>query len=219
MSLENNTVEGVFVLDKTKICSKCGEELPATTEYFYATKYGESGLIAMCKRCRRTKMKEYKVNNRENISKYNKEYNKKYKSIHKERLKQYNKEYKEKHKKQTNKRMREYREKRLLVDFKYQLDSIVSRDINNCINGRRAYKWEQLVGYTLNDLINHIEGQFTEGMTWDNHGLFGWHIDHIIPKSIFNYSSPNDPGFKECWALKNLRPLWAMDNIRKSNKY
>jgi hypothetical protein len=50
-------------------------------------------------------------------------------------------------------------------------------------------------------------------MTWDNYGE--WHIDHIIPISAFNFNSPEDFDFKRCWALKNLRPIWAHDNLIK----
>ena len=53
-------------------------------------------------------------------------------------------------------------------------------------------------------------------MNWDNYGE--WHVDHIIPKSSFNFSSKHDKEFKECWALDNLQPLWAEDNIAKSDK-
>jgi 5-methylcytosine-specific restriction endonuclease McrA len=45
-----------------------------------------------------------------------------------------------------------------------------------------------------------------------------WHIDHIIPISSFSFSSPEDPEFKAAWALTNLRPLWAAQNISKGAK-
>jgi hypothetical protein len=77
-------------------------------------------------------------------------------------------------------------------------------------NGR---KWEDLVGYTCVDLTRHLERQFVQGMTWDNMGE--WHIDHIVPKSTFKYKDADDPEFKACWALTNLRPLWAPDNQTK----
>ena len=69
------------------------------------------------------------------------------------------------------------------------------------------------LGYTLENLVQHLENQFVDGMTWENKGK--WHIDHIRPVSSFNYNSMEDPGFKECWGLSNLRPLWAKDNLKK----
>ena len=53
-------------------------------------------------------------------------------------------------------------------------------------------------------------------MSWDNYGE--WHIDHILPDSSFYYVSTEDDEFKKCWALSNLQPLWAIDNLKKSNK-
>ena len=56
------------------------------------------------------------------------------------------------------------------------------------------------------------------GMTWETHGKYGWHIDHKIPISAFNFESPKDLDFKKCWALINLQPMWAKENIRKGAK-
>ncbi len=86
------------------------------------------------------------------------------------------------------------------------------------IQDKHGRSWENIVGYTLNDLRNHLERHFEDGMTWDNYGKFGWHIDHIIPVSVFNFKSIHDIDFKRCWALSNLRPLWAEENWKKNNK-
>ena len=75
-------------------------------------------------------------------------------------------------------------------------------------------KWLDTLGYSVDELKQHIESKFLDGMSWDNYGE--WHIDHVIPIAAFNYSSIEDFDFKRCWALKNLQPLWANDNLRKS---
>lgn len=77
-------------------------------------------------------------------------------------------------------------------------------------------KWEEIVGYTLEDLVSHLERQFLPGMSWENMGK--WHIDHIRPKSTFEYVNEGDQGFLDCWSLTNLRPLWARDNQTKHSK-
>ena len=59
---------------------------------------------------------------------------------------------------------------------------------------------------------------FQPGMSWDNYGKYGWHVDHRIPVSSFNIISYDCDDFRKCWALENLQPLWAIDNIRKGNK-
>lgn len=76
--------------------------------------------------------------------------------------------------------------------------------------------WVSLVGYTLDQLMTHLERQFSKGMGWHNFG--DWHIDHIVPKSSFTYTSAEDPEFLECWSLSNLRPLWAEKNLSKGSK-
>lgn len=103
----------------------------------------------------------------------------------------------------------------------YRQTNRISYSITNRINkslrgNKNGAHWEDIVGFTLNDLMHHLEKQFTDGMTWDNYGK--WEIDHIIPITAFNFSSFNDYDFKRCWALNNLQPLWEADNIHKSDK-
>lgn len=59
----------------------------------------------------------------------------------------------------------------------------------------------------------HLERQFSPGMSWANYGR--WHIDHDTPVARFNFDSAEHPEFKACWALTNLKPLWARDNLSK----
>lgn len=73
-----------------------------------------------------------------------------------------------------------------------------------------------LLGYTCDELRAHLERQFLPGMTWGNMGK--WHIDHIVPLSSFSFSSSVDHGFHLAWALSNLRPLWAKENVSKNAK-
>lgn len=73
-----------------------------------------------------------------------------------------------------------------------------------------------LVGYTLAELKAHLERKFLPGMSWANYGE--WHIDHIVPLSAHNYETPDDADFKRAWALSNLQPLWAKDNLVKGCK-
>jgi hypothetical protein len=70
-----------------------------------------------------------------------------------------------------------------------------------------------ILGYSPSDLRAHIERQFLPGMSWVNYGE--WHVDHIRPLASFCYVSTEDDDFKQAWALSNLRPLWASDNMSK----
>lgn len=81
----------------------------------------------------------------------------------------------------------------------------------------KDHKWAELLGWTVDDLRRHLEAQFEPWMNWENYGA-EWHIDHIIPRAAFNYESPNDIDFKRCWALDNLRPLAARENLQKRDR-
>lgn len=81
---------------------------------------------------------------------------------------------------------------------------------------KTGYGWEAILGYTAQQLREHLEQQFTEGMAWANYGRKGWNIDHIVPVCAFSHSGIDDPDFRKCWALSNLRPLWEKDNIAKA---
>lgn len=102
--------------------------------------------------------------------------------------------------------------------IKGKLSSRISAGIWRSLNSgsKKGRHWEACVGYTVDQLKVHLEKKFQPGMTWDNYGE--WHIDHKIPIAAFNFEGPGDIDFKRCWALKNLRPMWASENISKGAK-
>tara|TARA_R100001463_G_scaffold47210_8_gene96037 strand:+ start:1019 stop:1819 length:801 start_codon:yes stop_codon:yes gene_type:complete len=74
----------------------------------------------------------------------------------------------------------------------------------------------ELFGTTREGIKRHLESQFTDGMTWDNYGYDGWHIDHVLPCASFDLTDPRQQ--RICFNYQNLRPLWAFDNRSKSAK-
>ena len=78
----------------------------------------------------------------------------------------------------------------------------------------RTTRFNRLVGCTGPELVSYLEAQFSSDMNWDNYGLHGWHVDHIRP--IASFDNPEDP---ECWHYTNLQPLWAAENLAKSDKW
>lgn len=116
-------------------------------------------------------------------------------------------------KKEMLRRYARDRRKTIKGNLTNRISPLMSRSLKD---GKCGKHWEVLVGYTVNDLKEHIEKQFIDGMSWSNRK--DWHIDHIIPISAFNYNTPDDIDFKKCWSLNNLRPLWAVKNISKKNK-
>jgi site-specific DNA-cytosine methylase len=69
------------------------------------------------------------------------------------------------------------------------------------------------LGCSTKDLVQHIESLWLPGMSWDNYGFYGWHIDHIKPLASFDLSDRNQ--FLEAAHYSNLQPLWAVDNLKK----
>ena len=70
-----------------------------------------------------------------------------------------------------------------------------------------------IVGCTPSELKEHLERKFTDGMSWQNQG--SWHIDHIVPLSS---AQTEEEIYKLCH-YTNLQPLWAKDNLKKTNKF
>jgi len=101
---------------------------------------------------------------------------------------------------------------------RHKIRQRMSNLIYQSVKGKKLGKcWEHLVGYTVEKLMKHLESKFQTGMTWENYG--GWHIDHLVPESWFHYESVYDEEFKKCWALSNLQPKWAKENLQKNNHY
>jgi hypothetical protein len=104
---------------------------------------------------------------------------------------------------------RRHESARHAINFRFR--AAIRRALNG---GKRGRKWESLVGYTLADLMAHLERQFLKGMTWNNRGE--WEIDHVVPLALFHFDSAEHPDFRAAWALSNLRPIWADDNRKKN---
>lgn len=93
----------------------------------------------------------------------------------------------------------------------------LSGQLRYCLStGKGGKTTEALLGYTIEELRAHLERQFLKGMSWENMGA--WHVDHIVPLASFTITDSSDPELRRAWALPNLRPLWADDNVRKGAK-
>lgn len=110
---------------------------------------------------------------------------------------------------------------KIKTDTQIRLSKNMRSLLNSKLKNKGLSKFGQktfdLLGYSANDLINHLESKFQVGMSWDNRNE--WHIDHDKPDSLFNYTDVTSEEFKKCWSLDNLKPMWAKDNLHKSNKY
>lgn len=101
---------------------------------------------------------------------------------------------------------------------KGKLNANVKTAICRSLKGTKSNRhWEDIVGYTIDQLKNHLEKLFTPEMNWENYGTV-WEIDHKIPIAVFNFEKPEHIDFKLCWSIKNLRPLEVDQNRRKYTK-
>lgn len=134
-----------------------------------------------------------------------KAYNRNYHSNHKEEAKLYNKGQIE--------RIKQKNKIRRIESINYKLNNNTLNLINACLKSRmkQSPSLEERCGYTVEQLRQHIQSQFTPEMNWDNYGSY-WELDHIIPRFKFYYESYDDEQFKQCWALNNLRPLTVKEN-------
>lgn len=139
-------------------------------------------------------------------------------SICRECVSIYSEKYCKENREVLNERHRNYYHRVLKYSTQHKISQSISNGMRESLNSdKQGRHWEDLVGYVLQDLINHLEVQFDETMNWDNYGKY-WEIDHIIPVSAYQFNSVHDEDFKRCWSLKNLRPLNRVENGRKNNK-
>lgn len=175
-----------------------------------------------CRICMNQKSKKYHQENKQDILNNKKEYRKENPGIIKERAIQQNKKRK--------KKAAEWARNRRKTNVFFKMRGIVSTSIGQSLkqNGsskRKKSCWSFLP-YTEKELFFYLEKQFEPWMNRNNHGNYRakqwddndqstwtWQIDHIIPHSTFNYTSMESQEFQDCWALSNLRPLSAKQNL------
>jgi len=207
-----------------KICSKC--KIQKDLSDFYKSKSSNDGLYSVCKECDKQRCLEYYKSNSEYIIKKKKEYTMENSESVKEYQNQYRSENKDKLKliRESNKEYfknwwDENKEKASIYGKRYRDKyphvKACRNVLRSCINRMGLVKESstfELLKYTPEDFKNHIESLFIDGMSWDNYGK--WHVDHITPISKFDKNTP----LHIINSLDNLQPLWAYDNLSKSNK-
>jgi hypothetical protein len=159
--------------------------------------------------------KKWRDNNKEYMSNKSKNWYEE----NKERRKQYLKEYREKNIDKIRKTKRDYERNRKASDPLYKLITNFRTAIWTVLKESNVDKYGHyfdILQYTPEELIIHLEKQFKDDMTWDNYGI--WHVDHKLPITSFDIQEMGDEEFMRCWCLDNLQPMWGEENIRKSNK-
>lgn len=133
--------------------------------------------------------------------------------------KKYMDEYRLKNKEKINEVKRTYQKHKRHTDPIYKLICNFRTAIYQVLKENNVQKnghYFDVLKYTPEELITHLESKFIDGMNWDNYGE--WHVDHIKPISSFNIIEIGDDEFMRCWTLENLQPMWGIENIKKGNK-
>jgi hypothetical protein len=188
------------------VCNNCKNTKSIDCFYSYS--------LTKCKACFSEYQKAYHAANKDKRSEYAKEHYKANRENHLLKNKQYYLENKLKHQEACRLRSLERRRS----DIQYKLTKLLRKRLNSAIkNKAKSGSAVRDVGCTIEELKTYLESKFQPGMTWENWSLTGWHIDHIVPLSKFDLTD-SDQLRKACH-YTNLQPMWAKDNLIKSNKY
>lgn len=222
----------------SRTCTKCGGTF--SLDRFPKHKSAPDGRAAQCKSCKNESGRRRYLENREAIIERTNQYRRdnpdinrkaalKWRAANIEKARQIARDFHERrpdwraqwdeiNPDRRRELKKSYRE-RNKGNMRMRLNQSISSGVRASLadpKTKAGRRWEILVGYTVNDLIDHLEKKFLPGMSWENYGQ--WHIDHIIPLSAFSFETPDHYDFKRAWSLENLQPLWAKDNIAKSNR-
>lgn len=188
--------------DGKKQCSMCNG-IKLLNDFPNDSKRGYFNKKSYCKSCHLKMKDDYLKRNPQKRAKWNREHKARYKD-------RYNQKFYDK----------------LNTDPAFKMTHSLRVSLNKILKRRDIKKSTSVVraiGCTQAEFVAHIESQFYpnketgEMMTWENHGVWGWHLDHIKPLCSFNLSDPKEVKLANHYT--NLQPLWAKENIRKGGKY
>jgi hypothetical protein len=186
---------------KTKICSQCNEEKELSD--FPKDKTKKDGHRPNCIICNRKYFKQKRLENPEMMSINLKKFY--------EKNPEKRKIYRENYKKRKHEQRKERRKNDVVFSLINNMRSRITKFLKT-LNVTKKNKTFEIIGCSPQELKEHLESQFLNGMSWENRKE--WHIDHIIPLSS---AKTEDELYKLCH-YTNLQPLWAEENIKKSNK-
>jgi hypothetical protein len=172
-----------------KECASCHRYLTPTSQHFYV-RADTGGYRSHCNLCSRQRRDNEKVK----AAKRRHYHRTKKTRTRRECDRQYDKRRYERNK------------------FLHNIKSYVRKSLKH---GKGGNSLHDALGYSIAELRDHMERQFSPRMSWSNYGTY-WCIDHIVPICSFSFSSHTDDDFKACWALTNLRPMVVTENAKKS---
>ena len=201
----------------TKVCTKC--KIEKSCDNFSKNKTTKDGLQRHCREC----VKKY---NQENVEK-NSQVKKKWRQLNPNNVKEKDKKWKKnnfhkikKYRQDNSDKIkiynRQYQKNRRNSDPLYKFICNIRKRLSayfRVISVNKNTRTKDMLGLDLACFKSYIESKFQEGMTWENYGQ--WHVDHIKPLSL----ATTEQEVMELNHYTNLQPLWAVENLKKSNKY
>jgi hypothetical protein len=229
----------------TKICTACNKEKLLSEFHKGIGIFGYKSVCKICRSIERKNFylihkkyedernRKYRNRNIERERKRSREYNRQ----HREERNIYNVEhrkcnklyYQEYHHKYYLKNKEKILKRVKLAKTKYRknIQNKIAENLRNriyrlLINKIKPSSSVKDLGCSIEFLKQYLESKFypnsdtKEKMIWGNYGLYGWHIDHIIPLSSFDLT--NKKQFAKACHYTNLQPMWAKENLRKGNR-
>jgi hypothetical protein len=224
---------------ETKICSKCGTEKEYKGRckeckrnyqkiYYQNNKEKIYKVTNKWRKDNKEKAREsynkFAFNNPNKIKEYTKRTYEKHKEKRNQQIKEYriknqgkvaerNKKWRENNQERIKTRRNERNKERRQTDELYRLTTNITNRMRSYLkNYEKSDRTIKYIGCSPIELRKHLEKQFTEGMSWENYGKYGWHIDHKIP--LFAGKGNKEEIIKLCH-YTNLQPLWRDDNYKK----
>lgn len=186
---------------KYKKCPKCGKT--KETKNFRKNRTQADGLQVYCKPCQN-------LSNKKSVRKYYA----RWRQANRTQLRKTSRKWRQENPEKAKASQRKSYAKRIknpAVRLNYAIRSAIRYSLRK---GGKSSKTFEMLGFTIDELKQHLQNQFEPQMNWANYGL--WQIDHKTPIAAFSFDNWQDADFKKCWALENLQPLWAKDNRIKS---
>lgn len=194
----------------SKVCTIC--KIKKSISEFHKSKSAKNGLKSECKECGKNNTNRYRTSHPEIVKKIN---DKQY-AENSESIKKCVKRYRNSHAEECNNRSNNYIKNRSKEDINFRIARNLRTRIYHVVKGQKSGSAVDDLGCTVEFLRQHLESQFQPRMTWENYGKNGWEIDHIYPLSKLDLTDREQ--FLKACHYTNMQPLWAADNLKKSNK-
>ena len=203
-----------LIVDMTvvKKCSKCGVAKPLSE--FHKSNMSPDGTRSECKMCRVAGNGRPQFATEGERIAYRKKYARRYARDHQDKINKYHRAWASKNKDVVA----EYQQNRLNTlhgSLSHKMGVLINLSLKN---GKQGRSWRDFVDYDLKDLERHLKRTMPNGYEWNDYLDGKLEIDHVIPRSAFNYTSPEDIDFARCWGLKNLQLLTKKENRKKWNR-